>query len=189
MTDSRLVFVTHPEVVVDATMPVTDWGLSETGRTRADRFARSPLLSGVAQVWTSAERKARETAERLAAPRGVPVTVEARLGENDRSATGFLPPEVFEAAADAFFAQPEQSHRGWERALDAQARITDAVRQIASRHTGGDLLIVSHGAVGTLLFCALSGCPIDRSHDQPFQGHWWSAALSDLRPDQGWQPI
>lgn len=36
--------------------------------------------------------------------------------ENDRSSTGFLPPEEFEVVADAFFAQPGVSVRGWETA-------------------------------------------------------------------------
>lgn len=185
----RLIFVTHPEVMVDPERPVTDWDLSDTGRHRATRFAASPALAQVTQIWSSTERKARETAAILAAPRALTVTTDARLGENDRSATGFLPPDAFERAADAFFAAPDQSHRGWERAIDAQSRIAKAVRDILARHDTGDLAIVSHGAVGTLLFCALSGVPIDRRHDQPHQGHWWSAALANLVPMQGWQPI
>ena len=48
------------------------------------------------------------------------------IGENDRSATGFLPREEFWATADLFFAHPTESIRGWERAIDAQARIVAA---------------------------------------------------------------
>ena len=32
--------------------------------------------------------------------------------------------------ADAFFAKPEESVRGWERAVDAQARVAAAVDDI-----------------------------------------------------------
>ncbi|MBW4709013.1 phosphoglycerate mutase family protein [Roseobacter sp. YSTF-M11] len=186
---ASLIFVSHPEVAVDAACPVTQWGLNETGHARARAFARSALLSDVTAIWSSEERKARDTAEHLAAYLDVPVQQDVCLGENDRTATGFLPPEVFERAADAFFANPETSFRGWERATDAQSRIVTAVRSIVAGHGRGDLAIVSHGAVGTLLYCALSRLPISRVHDQPGQGHYWSADLGNLVPRHPWRSI
>ena len=186
---ATLLVITHPEVVVDPATPIPDWGLNETGRRRAAAFAASDAFAAVTHVWSSAERKARQTAELLAAPRKCPIAVDARLGENDRSATGFLPLPEFEAAADAFFAHPESSFCGWERALDAQSRIEGAVREIVAGHGGDDLAIVTHGGVGTLLYCRLMGLPIDRSFDQPVQGHFWSADLLTLQPGHGWRPI
>ncbi len=184
-----LLIISHPEVVVDPAIPIQDWRLSDTGRRRASDFATSPVFVGVTQIWTSAERKAADTAELLAGPGGLSVSVDHRLGENDRSATGFLPPAEFEAAADAFFARPEDSSRGWERAIDAQSRIEAAVREIVSGHDGGDLAICTHGGVGTLLWCAMKGVPISRRYDQPRQGHYWCANLSDLSPAHGWLPL
>ncbi|WP_417523646.1 histidine phosphatase family protein [Marinovum sp.] len=184
-----LIVVTHPEVTVDPAVPVPEWGLSDLGRARAQRFALSGEMEAVTRLCASTETKARETAEFLAEPRALPLSFDARLGENDRSATGFLPPEVFEAAADAFFATPAESHRGWETALAAQARIVQAVRELTAVHDGGDLAIVTHGAVGTLLYCHLMGLPIDRRYDQPSQGHHWRADLATLRPRHGWRPL
>lgn len=191
---SKLIFITHPEVVVDPDRAVPDWGLNEIGRARAEAFALNPLLSEVTAIWSSTERKAIETARILSAPRGLSVATRADLGENDRSATGFMPREAFEAAADAFFAQPEESFRGWERAIDAQSRVATAVANIVRDHcvgsaAEGDLAIVAHGAVGTLLWCQLRGVPIDRQHDQPAQGHYWCARFADLRPETGWQSV
>jgi broad specificity phosphatase PhoE len=146
-------------------------------------------MQGLGAVWASTETKAIEAAGILAARFGLGLRTEPLLGENDRSATGFLPPPEFEATADAFFAAPETSVRGWERAVDAQSRIALAVRAIAARHGEGDLAIVAHGAVGALLLCALAGRPISRREDQPFQGHVWRASLPDLALQQGWEPI
>jgi broad specificity phosphatase PhoE len=87
------------------------------------------------------------------------------MGENDRSATGFLPPSEFEATADRFFAEPDWSVRGWETARAAQARIVAAVRT-ALLDISGDALFVEHGGVGTLLYCALRRVEIDRRYDQ-----------------------
>lgn len=184
-----LLFITHPEVAVAPAIPVPDWGLNATGRARAAAFAASEAADRITAVWSSAEVKARETAEVLASARTCPVHIDRCLGENDRSATGYLPPKAFEAAAAAFFAHPETGHLGWERAIDAQMRILQAVRSIVGAHGGGDLAIVSHGGVGTLLYCALMDLPIDRRHDQPAQGHYWRADLATLRPNHGWRSI
>ncbi len=185
----NLLIITHPEVAIDPNVPVTGWGLSETGRRRAAAFAADEIFAEVTQIWTSTEQKARDTGEILSAPTNLSVKQNAALGENDRSATGFLPRDEFEAAADAFFAHPNISFRGWETATAAQRRIHKAVTSIVDTHDGSDLAIVTHGAVGTLLWCALSGRPIDRRFDQPGQGHFWQADLTDLKPLSGWRSI
>ena len=112
-------FITHPEVVIDADTPVPQWHLSDQGIRRMRAFASLHDLGKLSAVWASAETKAIEAAGILAGRFGLPVAVHPGLHENDRSATGFLPPPEFEKVADAFFAHPEQSVRGWERAVDA----------------------------------------------------------------------
>ncbi|RIX98479.1 histidine phosphatase family protein [Aureimonas flava] len=186
---ASLLFVSHPEVVVDPQIPVERWHLSAPGVERMRAFAHAPGCARIGAVWASTETKAIEAAGILAGARGLGGRVARDLGENDRSATGYLAPAEFEAMADAFFAQPAASVRGWERALDAQARILRAVRAIAAEHGDGDLAVVSHGAVGTLLLCALQGRDIARASDQPFQGHVWTASLPDLVPRTSWRPI
>ncbi|MGG5810693.1 histidine phosphatase family protein [Falsiroseomonas sp. CW058] len=167
------------------------WHLAPAGVARARRFAASGILDGVGAVWSSTECKAIETAGILAGRLGLGIRVREDLGENDRSATGFLPPAEFEAMADAFFARPAESIRGWERAADAQARILAAVRAVAAAADGaGDVLVVSHGAVGSLLRGHLLGLPISRALDQPRQGCWFAVDLPAWRlPVPGWQAM
>jgi broad specificity phosphatase PhoE len=116
-------FITHPEVVVEATTPVPQWHLSDKGVHRMRAFASQADLGNLSAVWASTETKAIEAAGILAGRFGFPVHVHRELHENDRSATGFLPPPEFDRMADAFFARPEENVRGWERAVDAQARV------------------------------------------------------------------
>lgn len=164
-------FVTHPEVSIDPTVPVPEWGLSAVGLARARLLAGLPWVAAVRLVASSAERKAIETARALALGCGGVPTVDPALGENDRSATGYLPRAEFEEVADAFFAHPEQSVRGWERAVDAQRRIVGAVEGLLRTASGdGDIAVCSHGAVGALLLCHLLGVPISRTLDQPGSG-------------------
>ncbi|MGH6616604.1 histidine phosphatase family protein [Sphingomonas sp.] len=164
-------YLSHPQVRVDPAIPVPDWGLSDAGRERLSALAGREWLASVRRIVSSGERKAIETAEILAPLTGATVELVAAMHENDRSATGFLPPDEFEATANQFFAQPAQSVRGWERAIDAQARIARAVRRsLADRADDETVLFVGHGGVGTLLKCAIAGDPIDRRHDQAAAG-------------------
>jgi len=187
---AQLIFISHPEVIVNPNAPIPDWGLTPRGRSRTKQFAQSVLMRSVTAIWSSTEHKAMETAGLLVEPLGLNVQTAADLGENDRSATGFLPPDEFEAAADAFFATPHQSFQGWERAIDAQERITHIVEQIVIEHNSvGDLAIVSHGGVGTLLWCYLNGVEIDRQFDQTGQGNYWVADMPALACHHRWRAI
>jgi broad specificity phosphatase PhoE len=185
-------FITHPEVVVDRTVPVPDWPLSPFGMQRLRRALERPWLAGVRAIFSSTERKALDAADIVAGHLGLSPVVIAGLGENDRSATGYLPKPEFEAVADAFFGRPETSVRGWERAADAQRRIIDAVeRAVAMAQGDGDIAIISHGGVGALLLCHLKGVPIGRNEDQPGEGggNVYSFDWASRRLLSGWRPI
>ena len=84
-------YITHPQVAIDPAVPVPDWGLSERGRERARFAASAGWARQVGRLVASTERKAIETAKILAAGR-LAVETDDAMGENDRSATGYLPP-------------------------------------------------------------------------------------------------
>ena len=122
----------------------------------------------------------------------VTTSIVEALRENDRVATGYLPPAEFQTTADLFFAHPDRSVRGWEKAVDAQARIVSAVRDIAANdRTGGDIAILAHGGVGALLLCDILGVPISRMHDQPGigGGNLFSFDAVSWRLRHGWRDI
>ena len=192
------VYITHPQIRIEPDVPVPRWGLSETGIARAQQAAQSDWVRQLSRLLSSDETKALETAAIIAHPGGIDVEMLAQSGENDRSATGFLVPDEFERAADWFFAHPEQSFQGWERAIDAQKRIVTAVTSVLDRHDPArPIAFVGHGGVGTLLKCHLSGLPISRGGDQPASGgclYAFSLADRSLACDwtamelwQGWQ--
>jgi len=170
MTAGIVRYLTHPQVQIDPDVPVPQWGLSPVGRARTETLAQAPWLANTTQIISSGERKAVETAGIIAGPLGIMIEIRAAMHENDRSATGFLKPAEFEQVADRFFAEPHLSVRGWERAVDAQARIVREAEAVLARDRPGDVLFVGHGAVGTLLLCHYARHPINRVHDQPAGG-------------------
>ena len=184
-------YLTHPQVEIDPTIPVPEWRISSHGRARIEAVLGRPWLKDVKLVIASDERKAVDTARLIADSRALACQVFPGMGENDRSSTGFLDPPLFEKAADAFFAFPSESWNGWERAADAQARIVGAFgRALKAHRPEGNVLFVGHGAVGTLLKCHLARRPISRREDQPAGGgniYAFPLAGSGLLCD--WTPI
>ena len=191
MTTSYL--VNHPEVMIDPAVAVPEGGLSEGGFERIRAFCRrDDMLAGVTDVFVSGERKALDCARTLEALRGTRFSIDSDLGENDRSSTGYVAPPRFWTLVDALFADPSHSVEGWERSSDAQARIVAAVRRcIAGRAGSGDVMFFSHGGVGTLLLCALSGHPISRRLGQPIAGGgcFFAFETETLQLLHGWTGI
>ncbi len=182
-------YITHPEVKIDLNSPVTKWHLSDVGRGRAVRLLRQPWVPNICRVISSAENKAQEMARILGAHLRIETETRPGTGENDRSSTGPLPPAEFRQLADLFFAEPERAIRGWERAADAQRRIASALADLLVPSRSGDIAVIGHGGVGTLWYCQLAGVPIERRHDQPSQGHYFSIDLTMRLPMHAWRPI
>lgn len=184
-------YITHPQVRMDPDIPVPRWGLSDIGRARAEAAATWPWAKALGRIVSSDEVKAVETAEILARAAGLSVEIAEGTHENDRSATGFLPPPEFEKAADRFFGYPEESFRGWERAVDAQARIVAAVSRILDGHDPAlPIAFVGHGGVGTLLKCHFERRPISREGDQPGGGgNLYRFSLADRAVSCNWTPM
>lgn len=188
-------YVTHPQVTIDPDVPVPRWHLSLQGRARAERFARHPMALGLRRIVSSTETKAHELAEILGKVSKATVESGENFGENDRSSTGFVQPERFEALANAFFAKPSESVDGWETAQAAQARIVKAVEDALQHNDPARPIgFAGHGAVGTLLKCQLGGRAIARSEDQrrigdPGGGNVFVFRLSDRALLSDWMPM
>jgi broad specificity phosphatase PhoE len=184
-------FITHPEVVVDPRIPVPQWKLSARGIARVHRMLEQDWVADIGHIVSSEERKAMDAAELLAGHLGLSFATRAELGENDRSATGYLQRGEFEATADLFFKQPDRSVRGWEPARAAQARIVDAIDGILKAAPPVNMAVIAHGGVGALLLCKLKGVPISRAEDQPGEGggNFFIFRRVDRALLQGWRPI
>jgi broad specificity phosphatase PhoE len=185
-------YITHPDVAISPNVPVDRWPLSLRGRARMRTMLKSPWVSRIRAIYCSAEQKAIDGAAILSEAVNLPYVVVAQLGENDRSATGYLPGLEFESVVDEFFFRPEVSVRGWESAVDAQSRIVAATMVILrSQPYEGDIAIVAHGGVGTLLLCYLKDTSISRKHDQPPTngGNYFAFDRTTLGLLHGWRSI
>ncbi len=189
---ASLIFITHPEVVINPDQPIPEWPLNATGRARMERFAGLLADRDVCAVHASTERKAMDGAAIVAQRRGLPCRTHEDLGENDRSSTGYIAPPEFWEVVREFFGRPHESIRGWERAIDAQTRIVNAIGRILREdETSGDIVVVSHGAVGCLLTAHLQKVEIGRESrpQQPGGGCFIVVDRDTFTLRQDWRAI
>jgi broad specificity phosphatase PhoE len=184
-------YLTHPQVLKEPLKDGRSWSLNSVGASRVARLAsRLSTLRLTRHVSSSAETTAVDTARPLATALGVDVDIHETMSEVDRTATGSLSEREFERTATDFFSRPQKSIRGWEAASAAQERIMSAVDACLNVRLEGDVLIVGHWSVGTLLFCGLSGHSIDQNlTPDPGGGFWFEFDSQSRLPAGGWRPM
>jgi broad specificity phosphatase PhoE len=122
--------------------------LNETGRAQARALADDLAAEGVDAVYASDLRRARETAEIVAARAGAEVVVLPELREIDVGEwQGLTVADVEERYPEAI-GRWRDGGNGWTRGetYDQLAeRVLAALRRIAGDHPGGRVVVVGHG--------------------------------------------
>lgn len=130
------------------------WPLSEAAKEDCVLLAHALPARLAPTVYTSAERKAEETAVVLGLRRGLEVSVDDRLREVDR------PDEWVEDYRDAVRDYLARGGRpGWEPPDRAAGRFAAAVDEALAAHREGDLMVVNHGIALTLFLATRT--PLD----------------------------
>jgi broad specificity phosphatase PhoE len=149
-----LILVKHalPDLIPEVAAP--EWRLGAAGKRGAAALAECLRPYQPAAIVASREPKALETGLIAATILDVPFTTAAGLHEHDRSNVGWLTTEVLHAKVAEFFARPAELVLGGETADAARQRFAHAVDQVLATRPSGNLAIVAHGTVITLLVAA-----------------------------------
>lgn len=140
----------------------TEVDLSDEGRWQAGRLAQRLADDRIAAVYCSPMRRTAETAAILAAPLGLPPQPRDGLREIHHGQWETLQraeveqryPEEYAAwQVDPFTFAPQ----GGESGLSVLARALPVIREIVERHTGENVIVVSHKATIRLVICSLLG--------------------------------
>jgi broad specificity phosphatase PhoE len=166
---SQLYLVRHGRTQPDPTTAAALWRLSAAGRAETARLAAHPRWAEMAGFYASPEEKAIETARLLAEPHGQALTILPDLREVERGSV-FL--ADYDTAVREFFACPDETVHGWERAADAGRRVAGCLEQISARAGDRPVAVVSHGLALTLGLAAL--VPLD----QPLWEFWRQIGFS-----------
>jgi probable phosphoglycerate mutase len=184
---TRLVLVRHGESEVTVRRVIGGWrscsGLSDLGRRQAralhDRLAETRELA-VDVVYSSAYRRAIETAEIIAPALGHDVVVEEGFGEHDPG------PDCDGMTFTDFVARhgtPDwesdpyaETFPGGETVAAFHHRVGTTLRTVLGRHPGASMVVVCHGGViDAVLRAALRTPPTGM-----FEIHTLNASLTEL---------
>ena len=147
-----------------------DLPLDEEGQDQARRAAEVLRPYHLAAVYTSPMIRAVETAAFVGRPHGLgPVVVEGLIEANLGRWEGLTWDQA--RAADpalyeAFHANPGTvPYPDGESFLGAQRRMVPTIAELASKHRGGRIAVVSHNVTNRAYLAALMGIPIDRARE------------------------
>ncbi|MEX0786453.1 MAG: histidine phosphatase family protein [Dehalococcoidia bacterium] len=149
----RLYLVRHADVTIRPDLSGALWHLSAEGRRQAEELGTQPYWPGVRGLHTSPEPKAAGTAQRIAAPNGLPIRVEPDLREVE--GRPFVEREVYLDQARRYLGG--EDIEDWEPRDRALSRVRGCIASIIERHQGLEVGIVSHGLALTLYLSDLLG--------------------------------
>jgi broad specificity phosphatase PhoE len=134
-------------------------------------------------VYASDLLRSRQTAELVAEPFGLPVTLEPRLREINLGAwEGMLsddiqaqfPQELIMRAQDPLNTRAPQG----ESPSEVATRVYAAMDDITIKHPGGSVLIVGHGVSLSVIICRAEGIPLEHVYEhvpdnaKPYRVEW-----------------
>lgn len=165
-----LYLIRHAATERVAEQPAEQWNLSEAGFLAAGALAGRRFWPEIGRLVTSTERKAIATAAPAAELWRLPSEANPLFDEVRRG--DYV--EDYEAQVRAFFAQPERSVNGWERAANALARAVTGLATLRAESPDANLALVGHGLLWTLLRAQLLGQP------QPDPAEWRAIRMPDV---------
>lgn len=156
-----------------------DIELDEIGLQQAQRIADRLEREPISAIYCSPLRRARSTAEAIAARFNLPVTPDARLMEYDFGViSGMTWNEVTENHPDLANRWLEDPWAvpvaGSEGRVNFAARVMSAMQDICAQHPADHVAIVAHGGTFGVYFTAMLGLDLNRRH--PF--HFGNTSLS-----------
>lgn len=171
MSETTLIVVRHGETAWNRERRMqghTDMPLSATGRAQAAALARRLSEVAMAALYSSDLQRARDTAVAIAARTGREVIADPRLRERRFGIFEGLTYEEMSARYPEEFARfqsrdPDYVIHGGESAREFRERCLACLAEIAEKHAGAEIIVVTHGLVLDLLYRAAHGM----AHDAP----------------------
>jgi 2,3-bisphosphoglycerate-dependent phosphoglycerate mutase len=146
-TTIYLVRHAHAEWRDDDARPLSSAGI-KAAHVLADRLASRPI----AALYTSPSRRSVETIEPLARRLGLCPEPTTDLRERELPT---VPPEEFEALVRQAWSRPDETPRGGESNVGAQARGLAVLRGAVACHVGSQVVLATHGNLLALMLNGL----------------------------------
>lgn len=151
--NNLLFFLRHAETMIDPTIKISEWELSEIGKEQAKELAHLEIFQNFNFIFSSPERKAIETIEPLAKKLGKEIMILDDLRELERDLGKYLDSrEEYRKIVKMALENRDYNFNNWERASIALERFEKEIKKIDQQYQKSKILIVSHGLVLSLYF-------------------------------------
>jgi phosphoserine phosphatase len=166
---TRLLLVRHAETASNAqgrSQGHRDVPLNERGHEQARVLAEALRDEPVAAVYASDSSRAVETARPIAAVHGLEVVEDRQLREMDQGVLDGLTSAEMREGHAAFIERwrdgdpADLRMPGGETLREVQERMREAVEEIARRHAGETVVVVSHNLATRALLCHALAVPL-----------------------------
>ena len=162
MQETRLIVVRHAETTWNRERRMqgtTDTKLSDVGCAQAQALARRLVSETFTAIYSSDLSRARDTAHAIAHLSGRDLTLEPRLRERAFGVFEGLTSDEIRARYPEEYAcfasrDPDYEVPGGESARGFMRRCLGCLAEIAARHAGEDVVVVTHGLVLDALYRA-----------------------------------
>lgn len=187
MSNTKLIYITHPSVSIDPSIAIEDWELSAAGLLAVESLLALDFWPTVSHIYSSQEKKAYTVAELAATRLGTRNIRMKELGEADRSSTGLISPveEYMKVVMDAYD-NLALGVRGWESHLDMLVRNAKVIDKLKQEHQGKTIAIVGHGGAGTTVKCYIKGILPNFAEDPKQTGCYFIADLTEKKILTDW---
>ena len=144
-----------------------DYPLSDHGRQQAAAIAGRLRKERLIACYCSDLERAKETAEIISALAGLDPVIDERLREIDVGLwSGLTSEQIAARHGDEWRSwqqrrDPQHKRGGGESYHDLTSRVVPAFNELAARHPGGRVLIVTHGGSLNAYLAATLGMPMD----------------------------
>jgi len=187
MNETMLLVVRHGETPWNREKRMqgtTDTQLSDVGREQARALGQRLAGRGFTALYTSDLTRARDTARAIAEHAGREIVTDPRLQERRFGIFEGLTVEEIVARypeEHARFASrdPDYAVPRGESARSFTQRCIGCLAEIAVRHRGAEVVVVTHGLVLDTLYRAARGMPLDAKREAPLL----NASLNIFRRD------
>ena len=172
---TRIILVRHGETLWNRERRMqgqTDTALSETGRAQVTALGERFVGATLAALYSSDLTRAWDTADAIARRTGHDIIAEPRLRERCFGIfEGLTYPEMSERHPQEWqrfqSRDPDYVVPGGECAREFHVRCLACLTEIAERHAGGEVAIVTHGLVLDALYRAAHGMTLEAPRPVP----------------------
>ena len=155
---AKLYFVRHAEIRIDAEASPDKWELADNAYDAVAKMFNGISADGVDRIYYSPLPKASQTADIISDLYGIAKTERDCLREVERHFP-YVDHDTFTHYVDQYLSGHDD--KNFERYYDVMERIVRCVTDILRESRKKSAIIVSHGAVITILYRHLIGTTLD----------------------------